>query len=527
MEVARLRRELDEARAARNEGQPDITAPTEGQRDLEVLASFPAENPNPSIRVAGDGKILYANAAAKTLLSHFNGGTGEALPGPWRRVVGDAIQAGTPAGIEIPHDGRVFSFVIVPVRGTAYANWYGHDVTRLKRAERLLRESEERYRSLVNVSPDAIIVNRQNKLVLINEAGLKLFGATKPEQMLGKSPFDIVHPDYRAVVRQRIRRMLELGQAAPLIEVKICRLDGTLRTVQVTAAPVMYQGVLSAQAVLRDVTEQKEAEGRLRRREAELAHLSRVYTVGEMATALAHELNQPLQAINNYVRGAQRRLKNPGAAADLAPIVDAMERVSTEVGRAAAIVSHLRDFIRGREPQRSSVDVGVLLQQALGLLQAMACDKSVVIELEFLADLPAARADAIQVEQVVVNLVTNAVDAAAGLPPERRKVTVAARPAESGGVEIAVRDYGRGVPENLKGRLFEPFVTTKENGLGFGLAISRSIVESHGGKMWVVHQEPHGVAFHFTLPLAVGSQGDCSNSRPTKMGLSPSAGQEP
>jgi C4-dicarboxylate-specific signal transduction histidine kinase len=330
--------------------------------------------------------------------------------------------------------------------------------------------------------------------------------------MLGKSPFDFVHPDYHAVVAEHIRRMLELGEAAPLIEMRIFRLDGALRTVDAAGATIMYQGVLSVQAVLRDVTAQKEAEGRLRRREAELAHLSRLHTIGEMTAALAHELNQPLQAINNYVRGAQRRLKNPGAAADLAPIVDAMERVSREVGRAADIVTHLRDFIQGREPHRSSVDVAALLQQAVALLQAVARDKDVAVELQPVADLPAVHADAIQVEQVVVNLVTNAVDAAAGLPPPRRKVTIAARRAESaaaegggaegGAVEIAVRDCGRGVPENLKDKLFEPFVTTKENGLGFGLAISRSIVESHGGKIWVVHQEPHGVAFHFTLLLA-------------------------
>ena len=123
------------------------------------------------------------------------------------------------------------------------------------------------------------------------------------------------------------------------------------------------------------------------------------------------------------------------------------------------------------------------------------------LELESGGDLPLIQADPIQVEQIVVNLVANAVDAVSGLPPERRKVTIAGRLAETGSVEIAVRDHGWGVPEDLRDKLFEAFVTTKANGLGLGLAISRSIVESHGGKIWVIHHKPHGAAFHFTLPL--------------------------
>lgn len=128
-----------------------------------------------------------------------------------------------------------------------------------KQAEEAFRESEERYRRLVEVSPDAIFVNRQGKLVFINQAGLRLFGATRPEQMLGKSPYDFTHPDYHALIRERIRRQLDLGESAPPVEEKIIRLDGTLVDVEVAAAPVMYQGVMSIQAVLRDLTERKRA----------------------------------------------------------------------------------------------------------------------------------------------------------------------------------------------------------------------------------------------------------------------------
>ena len=253
--------------------------------------------------------------------------------------------------------------------------------------------------------------------------------------------------------------------------------------------------------MIEDITQQKWAEGLVRQREAELARMNRLHAIGEMAAALAHELNQPLHAMNNYVQGLQRRLKKQKAGLDQGQVIDVMDHIATEVSRAAGIVARLREFVRGRQPHRSTVDIRLLLQQAVELLRPAIRAKSVTLELEPGGDLPTIQADPIQIEQIVVNLVANAVDAVSGLPPERRKVTIEGRLAETDFVEIAVRDQGRGVPENIRDNLFEAFITTKKNGLGLGLAISRSIVESHGGKIWVVHHKPHGAAFHFSLPL--------------------------
>jgi C4-dicarboxylate-specific signal transduction histidine kinase len=188
---------------------------------------------------------------------------------------------------------------------------------------------------------------------------------------------------------------------------------------------------------------------------------------------------------------------------DTTPNLDAlsgaMECVSTEVMRAAGIIRHLREFVRGCEPHRANVDVGQLLSQVIDLLQPLARDKGVTLERELEDDLPPIEADPVQVEQVVVNLVANAMDAVSDLPVERRSVVLGARLSEADVVEIAVRDRGSGIAKEWEGKLFEAFTTTKEDGLGMGLAISRSIVHSHGGKIWFVHNEPHGAAFQFTL----------------------------
>lgn len=302
--------------------------------------------------------------------------------------------------------------------------------------------------------------------------------------------------------KQAIRHMASMREGDDLIgeEWEVTRADGEKRILRISTSVVGTEGDTDhIFAVMQDITEQKEAEQQLRQRDAEMAHMNRLHTVGEMAGELAHEFNQPLYAINNYVRGIQRHLKKD-VTPDLGVLSDAMEHVSTEVMRASGIIRRLREFVRGREPRRSSVDVDQLLCQAVDLLQPLARDKCVTLKFERSDGLPLIQADPVQIEQVVVNLVANAIDAVSDLPAERRAVTLGSRLSDAGVVEIVVQDHGKGIAKELEGSLFETFTTTKEGGLGVGLAISRSIVHSHGGKIWFVHNEPHGAAFHFTLP---------------------------
>ena len=259
---------------------------------------------------------------------------------------------------------------------------------------------------------------------------------------------------------------------------------------------------------IEDITQQRELERQLRQRETELAFLNRLHTVGEMSAALAHEINQPLYAINNYVRAVDRMLQSDAhSARNKRRLSEAIQHASAEVERAAAIVQRMRNFVRGRVPQPAAMNVAGCLQQALELMLPAARDRGVNLTLESQGDVPVIEADPIQIEQVVVNLIVNAMDAVAGLPPQRRSVTIGCRAATDQAVEIVVRDQGCGVPPDLTDKLFEPFVTTKKDGLGVGLAISRSIIESHGGKIRMAPNTMHGSAFFLTLPVAPPQKG--------------------
>jgi len=381
------------------------------------------------------------------------------------------------------------------------------DITERKRAEEAIRREVTFRNQIVGRAAEGMCVCHNTPeypyvaFTVWNSRMMEITGYTM-DQINRLGWYQTVYPDPETR-EKAIRRMESMREGDDLIreEWEITRADGEKRALQISTSVVAEEGETKhVFAVMLDVTDRKKAEQQLRQRDAEMAHMSRLHTVGEMAGELAHELNQPLYAINNYVRGIQRRLRKKDPTSEFDELSDAIEHVSTEVMRAAGIISHLREFVRGRELRRSSVDTDRLLRQAIDFLQPLARGKGVTLQLEVGDDLPHIEADPVQVEQVVVNLVANAIDAVSDLPAERRSVVLGARLSVPGAVEIAVRDRGRGIAKELGGKLFEAFTTTKENGLGVGLAISRSIVHSHGGRIWFAHNEPHGAAFHFTLP---------------------------
>ncbi len=249
-----------------------------------------------------------------------------------------------------------------------------------------------------------------------------------------------------------------------------------------------------------NITERKRAEERLQQLSAEVTHLQRVHSVGEMGAALVHELSQPLHAIRNYLNGVRRRLAKGEHPGLIEAITSAMEQAGSEVTRASRIVARLRDFVRRREPHRSTVDVEAMLREALKLMEPEIRRRRARFDFQFDTNLATMLVDPVQVQQVIANLARNALEAMADVPPERRELTITARSVQEELVEFAVRDSGPGLAPDLAGRPFEAFATTKQGGLGMGLAISRSIVEAHGGEIWFTHNEPHGAAFHFTLP---------------------------
>lgn len=264
----------------------------------------------------------------------------------------------------------------------------------------------------------------------------------------------------------------------------------------VAIATVAILSVYVAHELGRQRAAERQARRELRRRQAELAHVQRVGTMGQMAAQLAHELTQPLGAIANFAAGARRRLVAQGADPEL---VAAIDHIATEALRAGTIIRRLRAFIRKDVPQRSSVDINELVREVAELVRGEAREHGIRVELRCAAGLPPVEVDAVQIEQVLLNLVRNALDALRDGGGAAALLRIETQPAGPTGVEVAVHDSGPGIPATVAARIFEPFHTTKPSGLGMGLAISRSIIEAHGGRLWLCPDGDRGATFRFTL----------------------------
>ena len=247
----------------------------------------------------------------------------------------------------------------------------------------------------------------------------------------------------------------------------------------------------------RDISDRKEAEEEVQQRQNELAHVSRLSTMGEMATGLAHEINQPLHAIANYAEGALVRMENGDLGAEDLRAV--LKQVSTDAARAGEIIRRLRRFVGKYEPRRSTVQLNDLIRQAVKIVEFEANRMGISIHLRLADQLPLLFADSVQIEQVILNLLRNSFQAMEEFPPSERVVEIETLHSIDSEIQVSVRDAGRGFPDVPVERMFEAFFTTKSDGLGMGLAISRSIIEMHRGRLWAVPNPDRGATFMFTL----------------------------
>jgi len=249
------------------------------------------------------------------------------------------------------------------------------------------------------------------------------------------------------------------------------------------------------------VAERLDAEKKLDEKENELrsrlTHLTRIGVVGEMASSIAHEVNQPLTAVATYAQACRRMIA--AGLAEEGEVLEALDRISAEAMRAGDIVHRLKALVRKHESQRTDVDVNDLVRDIERLASVDARLHDTILRLDLAPGLPSAVADGIQVQQVLLNLIRNAIDAMEGVETRQREVVVRSEEGE-GDIRVSVSDNGCGISEALNSELFQPFFTTKKEGLGVGLSISRSIVESHGGRMWYMRNPGGGTTFFFTLP---------------------------
>jgi PAS domain S-box-containing protein len=385
-----------------------------------------------------------------------------------------------------------------------------NDITDRIRMERQLRESEERCRLLIETIPQLAWRSSPDGLeVDCNRRWYEYTGQT-PAQVPGRGWLAVVHPDDVASVTQQVVQASQKREPYEF-EYRLRRaLDGSYRWHLCRAIPLKddegqitnwfgcatdIEDLKQAQEILKRAHEEE-----LERHRAELAHVARLSTMGEMAAGLAHELNQSLHAINNYASGGLLRiLRTPQRDGEL---IAALQRVHEEANRAAEIVRRVRRFVQKRKPQLSEVCVNQLVEGVVALTKADVEQRQARLVLELSENLPVVVGDQVQIEQVVVNLVRNALEALDQTPEANRVLAIKTAQGDGDHVQVEVRDRGRGIDAGHRERVFEPFFTTKSEGMGMGLAISRSIIQAHGGSLWLSANEDAGSTFHFTLPIA-------------------------
>jgi two-component system cell cycle sensor histidine kinase/response regulator CckA len=392
------------------------------------------------------------------------------------------------------HDGRTFDRYSAPMLGTdgKYFGrvWYFRDITESKQMEQALRESEERYRRLVEHSPEAIFIHTKGRFVFMNAAAAKLLGAQHPEDLYGRVALDFAHPDYLEVVRQRIENAWSHGDN-PLMEELLVRLDGSTVPVEMVSIHFNYKGIGSVLAIARDISERKKMQ-------EELLKAQRLESLGVLAGGIAHDFNNILTGILGNLSMAKARLD---PAHDIARYLDDCEKA---VGQATKLTRQLLTFARGGEPVKKLIDPASLIMETASFALRGSNVKS-IIELE--DDLWCVEADSGQLNQALHNILINAVQAM----PGGGKVSVRAvnerlEPENTDQlptghyIRIVIEDCGCGIPPDHLARIFDPYFTTKPEGNGLGLSSVYSIVKRHGGVVEVSSDMGAGSCFTILLP---------------------------
>ena len=373
------------------------------------------------------------------------------------------------------------------------------DITALRQAEQELRASEERFRTLVQFSFDVYWETDAQHRFTRQEFMEGLADAPKPGSEIGKTRWEVpyLEPDeeawrkYRATLDAHLPfRDFEIARPAP---------DGGKRYVSTSGLPMFDETgrFIGYRGVGRHITERKRAEQELQRLHLHLVHMSRVMTTAELATSIAHEVNQPLGSILASVGPCLRWLN--AQPPDLASASRALERIATDAERASQVISRIRALVRREPPRHERVNVNQVISEVIALTRDQMHSHDVALQSELAADLIVVHGDRVQLQQVILNLIANAIEAMSTIRDRRRQLAILSAN-DGGGVRVEVRDCGPGVDPDGAERIFEPFYTTKADGIGMGLWICRSIIEAHGGRLWVTPNPPRGAAFQFSLP---------------------------
>ena len=510
---------LGELETVAKESKREEEAVSENESRFEILAETATDG---IISIDDQSMIRYANPAAGRLFGYepdeMLGNTLTSLmPEPLRQIHLTSVRRYLSTGqrhvgwravelIGLHKSGREFpievSFGEAIHNGRHFFIGIVRDVTDRKRSEEALRASEQRLQAIVdNTTAVIFIKDLELRYVLVNREYERLFDVRR-DQIRGKTDFDIHAQEVAETLRANDREVIEGGGPTQFEEI--------LPSAGSTRHYVVVKFLLRDQVnkpyavcgIATDITALKQAQEALRSREAELAHTTRVMTMGEITSSIAHEINQPLGSIVNYGNACLRLLK--AGSADLTEIATALSAIVNDANRASAIIARIRALSKKAPPVMAALQVRELLADILPLVRHELTRRRIALKTVLPGDLSPILGDRIQLQQVLLNLVVNSIEAMNKVPEDGRHLFIEAQAHLSGDksfVLITVTDSGIGLKAEELPRLFETFYTTKAEGMGMGLAISRSIVEAHGGRLWATPSADLGATFQFILPV--------------------------
>jgi len=462
---------------------------------LVILAYSIRELLSSVLEVAQANFLFYVPAV---LISAILGGLGPALFGT---VAALSLVLPLDNLLQISRADAInaLAFAVIGV-GIAFVG-QGLRRSRDRRAEaaRNLVAREAHLKSILDTIPDAMIVIDEHGLIQsFSLAAERLFGYEAAEA-IGKNVSILMPSPYRESHDGYIERYLTTGERRIIGIGRVVvgeRKDGTTFPIELAVGEMRSGNQRFFTGFIRDLTERQETETRLQELQSELVHISRLTAMGEMASTLAHELNQPLSAIANYMKGS-RRLLEGNEDQRVATARDAMDKAADQALRAGQVIRRLRDFVARGESERRVESISKLVEEASALALVGAKELGVRVRFQFDPVVDLVLADKVQIQQVLLNLIRNAIEAMEGT--DRKELIIRTRAIDDNMLEISVADTGSGIAPEVSAQLFQPFFTTKAHGMGVGLSISRTIIEAHGGQIGIEPNPGGGTIFRFSL----------------------------